>query len=178
MQQRGTQAAHNALFRLGKREEAWRKQYIHTVANELVTEAVAHDCDAIVFEEVTDIRERLPGAKWHHVWAFRRLFEYVSYKTPDRGVSVEQGESDHTSQRCSRTDCGFTHDDNRHGEHFECQKCGYEASADYNAAKTIGLRYARKRTRRTGPRPRRGAKTSWKTKFSDGQEIVDFLRHQ
>jgi len=32
MQQRGTHAAHNALLRLGKREEAWRKQYIHTVA--------------------------------------------------------------------------------------------------------------------------------------------------
>ena len=73
MQQRGTQAAHNAVLRLGKREEAWRKQYIHTVANEVVTEAVEHDCDAIVFEDLTDIRERLSQAKWHHVWAFRGL---------------------------------------------------------------------------------------------------------
>ena len=48
MQQRGTQAAHDALLRLGKREDAWRKQYIHTVANELVSEAVEHDCDVIV----------------------------------------------------------------------------------------------------------------------------------
>ena len=64
MQQRGTQAAHNALLRLGKREEAWRKQYLHTVANEIVTEAVEHECDVIVFEDLTDIRERLPGAKW------------------------------------------------------------------------------------------------------------------
>ena len=133
MQQRGTQAAHNALLRLGKREEAWRKQYIHTVANELVTEAVEHDCDMIVFEDLTDIRERLPQAKWHHVWAFGRLFEYVSYKAPERGVSVEQVEPNHTSQRCSRTDCGFTHDDNRHGEQLCCQKCGYEVNADYNA---------------------------------------------
>ncbi|MEE6210239.1 transposase, partial [Salarchaeum sp. III] len=43
MQQCGTQAAHNALLRLGKREEAWRKQYIHTVANEIVAESVEHD---------------------------------------------------------------------------------------------------------------------------------------
>ncbi|TKX35240.1 hypothetical protein EXE52_18175, partial [Halorubrum sp. CGM4_25_10-8A] len=42
-------------------------------------------------------------------------------------------EPTHTSQRCSRTDCGFTHDGNRQGEHFECQKCGYELNADYNA---------------------------------------------
>ena len=96
MQQRGTQAAHNALLRLGKREEAWRKQYIHTVANEIVSEAVEHDCDVIVFEELTDIRERLPYAKWHHIWAFRRLYEYVSYKAPEQGVSVEEVEPNHS----------------------------------------------------------------------------------
>ena len=157
MQQRGTQAAHNALLRLGKREEAWRKQYIHTVANELVTEAVEHDCDVIVFGDLTDIRERLPQAKWHHIGAFRRLYEYVSYKAPERGVSVEQVEPNHTSTRCSRTDCGFTHDDNRHGEHFECQKCGYEVNADYNAAKNIGLRYARKRRHRLRSSPTSGS---------------------
>jgi len=157
MQQRGTQAAHNALLRLGKREEAWRKQYIHTVANEMVTEAVEHDCDVIVFEDLTDIRERLPQAKWHHIWAFRRLFEYVSYKAPEQGVSVEQVEPNHTSQRCSRTDCGFTHEDNRHGEHFCCQKCGYEVNADYNGAKNIGLRYARKRRHRLRSSPKSGS---------------------
>jgi putative transposase len=156
MQQRGTQAAHNALLRLARREEAWRKQYIHTVANEIVSEAVEHGCDVIAFEDLTDIRERLPQAKWHHVWAFRRLFGYVSYKAPDQGVSVEQVEPNHTSQRCSRTDCGFTHDDNRQGEHFECQKCGYEINADYNAAKNIGLRYARKRTRKLRSSPKSG----------------------
>jgi IS605 OrfB family transposase len=157
MQQRGTQAAHNALLRLGKREDAWRKQYIHTVANEIVTEAVEHDCDVIAFEDLTDIRERLPHANWHHIWAFRRLFEYVSYKAPERSISVEQVEPAHTSQRCSRTDCGFTHEDNRHGEHFECQKCGYEVNADYNGAKNIGLRYARKRTHRLRSSPTSGS---------------------
>ncbi|RLM83558.1 transposase [Halobellus sp. Atlit-38R] len=157
MQQRGTQAAHNALLRLGKREEAWRKQYIHTLANELVTEAVEHDCDVIVFEDLTDIRERLPHAKWHHVWAFRRLYEYVSYKAPERGVSVEEVEPNHTSQRCSRTECGFTHEDNRHGERFKCQKCGYEVNADYNGAKNIGLRYARKRTHKLRSSPKSGS---------------------
>jgi len=157
MQQRGTQAAHNALLRLGKREEAWRKQYIHTVANELVSEAVEHDCDVIVFEDLTDIRERLPQAKWHHVWAFRRLFEYVSYKAPEQGVSVEQVEPNHTSQRCSRTDCGFTHPNNRNGEQFCCQKCGYEVNADYNGAKNIGLRYARKRIHKLRSSPKSGS---------------------
>jgi IS605 OrfB family transposase len=157
MQQRGTHAAHNALLRLGKREEAWRKQYIHTVANQIVSEAAEHDCDVIVFEELTDIRERLPQAKWHHMWAFRRLYEYVEYKAPEQGFSVEQVEPNHTSQRCSRTDCGFTHEDNRHGEQFECQKCGYEVNADYNAAKNIGVRYARKQRHSLRSSPKSGS---------------------
>ena len=156
MQQRGTQAAHNALLRLGKREEAWRTQYIHTVANEIVTEAVERDCDAIVFEELDGIRERLPHAKWHHIWAFRRLYEYVEYKAPERGVSIEQVAPDHTSQRCSRMDCGFTHDNIRDGEHFHCQKCGYQVNADYNVVKNIGLRYARKRKHRLRSSPMSG----------------------
>jgi transposase, IS605 OrfB family, central region len=157
MQQRGTQAAHNALLRLGKREAAWRKQYIHTVANEIVTEAVEHDCDVIVFEDLTDIRERLPQAKWHHIWAFRQLFEYVEYKAPERGIIVEQVESNHTSQRCSRIDCGFTHDDNRSGEQFCCLNCEYEVNADYNAAKNVGIRYARKQKHRLRSSPTSGS---------------------
>jgi putative transposase len=153
IQQRGGQAAHNALLRLGKRERAWRKQYIHTIANKIVTEAVETDCDAIIFEILDGIRDRLPFAQWHHIWAFRRLIEYVEYKAPEHGIAVEQVESNHTSQRCSRTDCGFTHEDNRDGEHFCCQKCGYEVNADYNAAKNIGLRYARKRQHRLRSSP-------------------------
>jgi IS605 OrfB family transposase len=157
MQKRATQAGHNALLRLGKREAAWRKQYIHTVASELVSEAIDYGCDVIVFEDLTDIRERLPHATWHHIWAFRRLFEYVEYKAPEQGVSVEQVEPNYTSQGCSRMDCGFTHEDNRNGEHFECQKCGYEVNADYNAAKNIGVRYARKRIHRLRSSPTSGS---------------------
>jgi len=156
MQQRGTQAAHNALLRLGKREEAWRKQYVHTVANEIVLEAVEHDCDVIIFEELDGIRDRLPHANWHHIWAFRRLYEYVEYKAPERGVEATRVVPNHTSQRCSRTDCGFTHKDNRNGEQFHCQKCGYSVNADYNAAKNIGLRYARKRHNRLRSSPTPG----------------------
>ena len=48
-----------------------------------------------------------------------------------------------TSKRCST--CGFTHDDNRNQESFECQQCGYENHADYSASKNIGLQYPRRR---------------------------------
>ena len=95
-----------------------RDPNIHTVASEPVAEAVEHDCDVIAFEELTDVRERLPQAKCHHAWAFRRLYEYVSDRAPEQGVSVEQVVPNHTPQRCSRTDCGFTHEDNHRGEQF------------------------------------------------------------
>ena len=87
----------------------------------------------------------------------RVLGRYVEYKAPEQGISVKQVEQNHTSQRCSRTDCGFTHEDNRHGEHFCCQKCGYEVNADYDGAKNIGLRYARKRTHRLRSSPKSGS---------------------
>ncbi|MEF8802543.1 MAG: zinc ribbon domain-containing protein, partial [Halolamina sp.] len=58
--------------------------------------------------------------------------QYVEYKAPESSVAVEQVEPAHTSQRCSHTDCGFTHEDNRDGERFHCLKCGYEVNADYN----------------------------------------------
>jgi putative transposase len=53
-----------------------------------------------------------------------------------------------TSRQCSRTDCGFTHPDNRPctdgQDEFCCLKCGYEVHADYNAAKNIAVKYAKK----------------------------------
>lgn len=44
----------------------------------------------------------------------------------------------YTSQRCSNKKCGYVHKDNRKTqEEFECIKCGYKTSADYNAARNI-----------------------------------------
>ena len=48
------------MKRLGRRERTWRKQYLHTLANELVTEAVTNGCSTVVFEDLDGIRERLP----------------------------------------------------------------------------------------------------------------------
>ncbi len=75
-----------------------------------------------MFEDLTDIRENVPAASWHYLWAFRRLYEYVAYKAREQGVKAVQVDPRNTSKRCST--CGFTHDDNRHGEDFECLDCG------------------------------------------------------
>ncbi|WP_436928397.1 RNA-guided endonuclease InsQ/TnpB family protein [Halosimplex halobium] len=143
LQQCGTRAAHDAMAGVERKEEGRFEIFLHRVANEIVTEAVEHDCSHIVFEDLTDIRENVPQASWHHLWAFRRLYEYVAYKAREQGVETVQVDPRNTSKRCST--CGFTHDDNRNGEDFECQDCGYQNHADYNASKNIGLQYLRRR---------------------------------
>jgi putative transposase len=145
LQQTGTRWAHENVQRVGRKQTGRFEQLLHTVSNELVEEALEHDCTHIVFEQLKGIRERLPHAKAVHKWAFHRLYEYVTYKAESEGLEVTQINPAYTSQQCSK--CGFTHEDNRphtNGQDkFECLKCGYSVHADYNAAKNIGLKYLR-----------------------------------
>jgi IS605 OrfB family transposase len=145
MQQKGTRYAHEAIQRVGETETGRFEQMLHRVANGIVHEAVEGECSHIAFEDLTDIRDRMAGAKRLHAWAFRRLYEYVSYKAEEHGIVVEQVNPQYTSQRCSHTDCGFTVRENRPSqERFKCQKCGYELHADYNAAKNVGFKLLRR----------------------------------
>ena len=152
LQQHGTRAAHETIQSVGRTETGRYDHFFHTVSKELVAEAVEYGCGVIAFEDLTGIRKRMPNAKKFHVWAFRRLFEYVEYKAEVVGISVEQVSPAYSSQRCSK--CGFTHEDNRptsDGQDvFECLKCGYSPHADYNAAKNIGLKYLRSAQKSSG----------------------------
>jgi len=143
LQQCGSRYAHENIQSVGRKETGRFEIYLHSVANELLDEAIKNDCSHIVFEDLTHIRDEIPNATWQHVWAFRRLYEYAEYKAVEQGIEVVQVDPRNTSNRCST--CGFTHDDNRQQESFECQQCGYENHADYNAAKNVGLQYLRRR---------------------------------
>jgi putative transposase len=142
LQQCGSRHAHETIQAVGRKETGRFTLMLHRIANGIIEEAVENGCTVIAFEELTGIRDRLPGASWGHKWAFERLYEYVEYKAELHGIDVQQVDPENTSRRCSK--CGFTHPDNRDGENFECLKCGYENHADYNAAKNIGLRYLRR----------------------------------
>jgi IS605 OrfB family transposase len=142
LQRTGTESAHRTIERMGDRERRWVGDYLHRISKAIVQEAVAHGCDRIAFEELTDIRDRMPGAKKFHVWAFRRLYDYTAYKADAEGIEVTQVDPAYTSKRCSK--CGTTLDENRPSQaRFCCRKCGYEVNADYNAAKNIGFRLLR-----------------------------------
>lgn len=152
MQQRGTRHAHEAIQRVGKTETGRFEHLFHRVANGIVREADEHGCSYIAFEDLTDIRERMPGAKRLHAWAFHRLYEYIEYKAEVSDIVVDQIPPKHTSQRCSS--CGFTARKNRPSQDtFCCQQCGYENHADYNAAKNIGYKLLRRQTAGEGGAP-------------------------
>lgn len=154
LQQTGTRSAYRTLSQLHARRRLRGRDRLHRVANGIITEAVEHDCSTIAFENLTGIRERLPGATAVHRWAFRILIEFVEYRAAERGIRVVRVDPAYTSQRCSRTDCGHTASENRPTrDWFCCQECGYEVAADYNAAKNVGLRCVRRghtSSRRTG----------------------------
>jgi putative transposase len=82
-----------------------------------------------------------------------RTLKYRTYVLRRSTLGVIQGEASGLKKRPKGADCRFTHDDNRHGDHFCYQKCGSEV----NAAKNIGLRYARKRIHRLHSSPTSGS---------------------
>ena len=140
LQQTGTRSAHLTLKSIGNRFTNWSEDYLHRVALALVLEARRQDCDAIAFENLKHIRERISNASKFQQWAFNKLQSLVEYKAEEYGILVDDVKPQYTSQRCSHSECGFTHEDNRDGDEFECQKCGKQLHADYNAARNIAWR--------------------------------------
>ena len=151
LQRTGTRSAHRTLVESSGRELRYVRDVLHRASNAIIEEALRYECDVIVFEDLTHIRD-LTGAPWGHTWAFRTLCEHVEYKAEAEGIAVKQVGSAYTSQRCA--ECGFTARENRpNRNHFCCRKCESEANADYNAAKNVGMRYIRRgqqSSRRTG----------------------------
>ena len=145
LQQQGTRSAHLTIQSIGDTFANWSEDFLHRASKRLVQEAVSRDCSVIVFEELEQIRERIANASKFQQWAFRELKRQTTYKARAEGIAVESVHPAYTSQRCSHADCGFTHDDNRDGDEFTCQKCGKELHSDYNAARNIAHRYIQNR---------------------------------
>ena len=140
LQQTGTRSAHLTIQRVGDRFGRWSNDYLHRVSKAIVQEARQHKCAAIAFEDLTNICERISSASKFQQWAFRTIQQYTEYKAEEHGILVDTVDPAHTSQRCSHSTCGFTHEHNRDGDEFECLECGKKLHSDYNAARNIAWR--------------------------------------
>jgi len=143
LQRKGTRSAHLTLKGMAERENRYACDTLHCISKKLVEEAEEKNVDVIAFENLKYIRERMPKSKQYHVWAFDKLYRYVKYKAEEKGIDVKQINPENTSKRCSK--CGHIDRNNRHREKFECQNCGYELHADYNASKNIGIKLLQRR---------------------------------
>ncbi|MFC6719054.1 RNA-guided endonuclease InsQ/TnpB family protein [Natrialbaceae archaeon GCM10025810] len=139
LQQTGTRSAHLTIKSIGRRFSNWSLGWLHNRVNELLEEAERIGVDGIIFENLTHIRETIANGSKFQQWAYATFVELAEYKVEDRELFVDFVSPAYTSQRCSH--CGFTHEDNRDDKQFECQTCGYEVNADYNAAKNVAVRY-------------------------------------
>lgn len=99
----------------------------HNVSKQIVAKAEGTGRD-LALEELKGIRDRVTvGRKQRavlHSWAFSQLRLFVAYKAERAGVPVVFIDPRNTSR--------------------ECGECGHETNADFNAARVISSRAARK----------------------------------
>jgi IS605 OrfB family transposase len=139
LQQVGTRNAKRRIRRTGRREARFQKDTNHRISKKLVQKA-AVSRKAIALEDLSGIRERTTVRREHryerHSWAFFQLREYITYKAAWAGVPVRLVDPRNTSRTCSR--CGHCEKANRKNQaDFLCQRCGFAANADENAALNI-----------------------------------------
>jgi len=72
-------------------------------------------------------------------WAFRQLRQFIAYKAEAAGVPVVLVDPRNSSR--TYCVCGYCAKANRKSQSsFRCQQCGFEANADFNAARNLKAR--------------------------------------
>lgn len=139
LQKVGTKNAKRRLRQMRRRESRFQKDVNHRISKRLVHKAAVAR-KAIALEDLSGIRERATVRRAHryarHSWAFSQLRLYITYKAAQVGVPVHLVDPRNTSRTCSR--CGHCEKANRKSQsEFLCQRCGFAANADENAAINI-----------------------------------------
>jgi putative transposase len=147
LQKVNTKNAKRRLRQMRRRESRFQSDTNHVISKRLVHKA-AISRKAIALEDLNGIRERVTVRREHryerHSWAFFQLRQFITYKAAQVGVPVRLVDPRNTSRTCSA--CGHCEKANRKSqESFLCQRCGFAANADYNAA----LNISRKRVGRS-----------------------------
>lgn len=137
VQSKRTRASKKLLKRLSGRERTTASIINHTIAKQIV-QIAKEENKGIALEDLKGIRfsSLKKGKKFRTrvgKWSFNQLRQYISYKAALRGVPVVLVEPRYTSKTCSNCH----HIGNRKGKVFECNNCGNNMDADFNASINI-----------------------------------------
>ncbi|MCJ0276763.1 transposase [Clostridioides difficile] len=121
------------LESLREKEKSWVKTYNHALSKRVVEFAKKNKCEYIHLEKLT--KDGF-GDRLLRNWSYYELQEMIKYKGERVGIKVKHVNPAYTSQTCS--ECGHVDKENRETQaKFKCLECGFEANADYNAARNI-----------------------------------------
>jgi putative transposase len=139
LQKVNTKNAKRRLRQIRRRESRFQSDVNHCISKQIVHKA-AVSRKAIALEDLSGLRERVTVRREHryerHSWAFFQLRSYITYKATQSGVPLHLVDPRNTSRMCSA--CGQCEKANRKSQaEFSCQRCGFAAHADYNAALNI-----------------------------------------
>lgn len=118
---------------LRAKQRRYTDQTMHEAARNVVDVACEHTPCIIRLEDLANYRDRIDDPIYD--WPYSEFQEKVKQKATEEGIGVVAEEPYYTSQTCNQ--CGYRAEHNRDGLQFECDKCGYEANSDVNAAMNI-----------------------------------------
>jgi IS605 OrfB family transposase len=131
----GRTARTKAVDRIGNRIANFRNTKNHAWSREVIKIAVKNGCGTIQMEDLSGITAG-KRPQFLKDWTYFDLQSKIKYKAEEVGIAVVLVAPHYTSQRCSK--CGYISALNLESyEKFVCRECGFEADADYNAARNI-----------------------------------------
>lgn len=130
------------LDSLGTKERNFAKTMNHTISKEIINAAIKNNCGTINIEDLSGIGKNEKNSFILRNWSYYELQSMIKYKAKQVGITVNLINPKYSSQRCSK--CGHIHEDNRITQsNFNCQNCGFEDNADYNASKNISIAHTK-----------------------------------
>lgn len=136
---RGRATRIKPIKKLSQRIDNFKDSCNHKYSKYVIDMALKHNCGTIQMEDLTGIAEGEKKSSFLGNWTYFDLQEKITYKAKEHGIKVVKIKPKYTSQRCSK--CGFISKDSRPDQAtFECIKCNFKTSADYNAARNIAMK--------------------------------------
>lgn len=139
LQSKGTKGCKKTLKRLSGREKRTATIINHTISKQIVQIAKS-ERRGIAIEDLKGIRfsANKNSKKFRTMvgkWSFNQLRQFITYKSLLNGVKLVSVPPAYTSKTCSNC----FHIGNRAGKSFQCNNCGSNTDADFNASKNIAL---------------------------------------